>query len=197
MSDAELILASQSPLRRMLLESVGLSPKVIAPAIDETPSEGERPIPYALRVARAKAESIDAAGRIVLAADTVVAIDGAILGKAADAGDAERMLALLSGRTHVVHTAVVVRSSSAPAEGGVRSNLELFEVVSSEVRFRRLTNEEIARYVRTGEPMDKAGAYGIQGRGGALVAAVNGSYTNVVGLPLEETLGLLRLAGVR
>lgn len=182
------ILASRSPRRRELLRSVGLEPEIVAADVDETPNPDEVPLAYALRVAEAKAAAVHPDDRRpVLAADTVVALDGRILAKAEDERDAERMLAALSGRWHTVHTAVVLR-----AEAHV-----LRDVVSTEVRFRVLDPEEIQRYVLTGEPMDKAGAYGIQGKGGALVAEVRGSYTNVVGLPLEETLRLLDLMGAR
>lgn len=183
----DLVLASQSPRRRYLLEALGLRPRVVIPAVDETLLEGEAPIAYALRVAIAKSCAIVGAPCPVLAADTVVSIDGAVLGKASDAGEAALMLARLSGRTHVVHTAVVLR---------VDDQRRFSDVVSTTVRFRVLAEDEIARYVATGEPMDKAGAYGIQGLGGALVAEIAGSYTNVIGLPLEETLRLLRLGGI-
>lgn len=188
MTRAELVLASQSPRRSMLLRAAGLSPKVIAPSIDETPLPNEPPIPYALRVARRKAASIGFPGQVVLAADTVVALDAEILAKAADGPEAEAMLSRLSGRIHAVHTAVVARR--------IEPAVELFDVISTQVRFRRLAREDIARYVQSGDWMDKAGAYGIQGEGGALIADVLGSYTNVVGLPLEETLVLLELLGV-
>ena len=165
---------------------------------------------YALRVAVAKATAVrdsraglsgsrageagpsradrvpSRSGDGVLAADTVVALDGVIFGKARDAAEAEVFLARLSGRTHAVHTALALR-----ADGRLVTDL-----VTTRVRFRVLASAEIARYVAGGEPADKAGAYGIQGEGGALVAEVQGSYTNVVGLPLEETLRLLRLHGV-
>jgi septum formation protein len=181
------VLASRSPRRRSLLASAGLHPEVVAADVDETPHPGEAPIPYAMRVAEVKARAVEANGRAVLAADTVVALDGEILGKATDRSDAIRMLRTLSGRWHTVHTAVVITTGASV----------LSDLVSTPVRFRELSDEEIARYVDTQEPMDKAGAYGIQGEGGALVAEVRGSYTNVVGLPLEETLRLLALIGER
>lgn len=179
------VLASASPRRRALLDAVGLSPTVDPADVDETPRAIEAPLAYALRVATDKAKKRPHSVP-VLAADTVVALDGAILGKSAEPSEAKQMLERLSGRTHTVHTAVVVW-----AGGHLYS-----EVVSSLVRFRRLSSAEIERYVQTGEPLDKAGAYGIQGAGGALVASVEGSYTNIVGLPLEETLRLLALVGV-
>jgi septum formation protein len=180
-------LASASPRRRQLLAQVGLAPAVAPSDVDETPHPGEAPAAYARRVAEDKARACAATGA-VLAADTVVALEGRILGKAADAAEARAMLADLSGRTHEVHTAVVLKDPAGALHG---------VVVTTEVRFRRLDAAEIARYVETGEPMDKAGAYGIQGEGGALVAWVHGSYTNVVGLPLEETLALLAQVGLR
>lgn len=176
-----LVLASKSPRRLALLRSAGINPAVAPADVDETPLEGELPIPYAVRIAVNKAQAIEA--ELVIAADTVVALDGLILAKPGDAAGARRMLGALSGRWHTVHTAVVARSTRT-----------VIEVVSSAVRFRSLAAEEIDRYVATGEPMDKAGAYGIQGEGGSLVAEVRGSYTNVVGLPLEETLRLIALA---
>lgn len=185
MKSAGFVLASASPRRRALLAAVGLTPEVRPRNIDETPHSNESPLPYVLRVATAKALA-GAETMPVLAADTTVALDGAILGKAADPAEARDMLARLSGRTHSVHTAVVLATPS-----GLKSL-----VVSTQVRFRTLSEAEIAAYVATKEPMDKAGAYGIQGAGGALVAAVSGSYTNVVGLPVEETLMLLHAAGL-
>lgn len=178
-----LILASASPRRRELLESAGVAFSVHPADADETWRPGELPRAYVLRVARAKARVVAErfAGRSVLAADTTVAIDDRVLGKPVDAAHAAAMLGDLAGREHAVHTAVVLRA-------GAR---ETHRVVSTRVRFRPLSAAEIAAYVATGEPFDKAGGYGIQGRGGALVDVVHGSYTNVVGLPLAETLGLL------
>ena len=181
------VLASRSPRRRDLLASVGLTPTISASDVDETPVLGEDPMVYGRRVAKAKAAACPAA-EPVLAADTVVAMAGEIFGKAANVSDAQAMLRRLSGREHQVHTAVALRSSPV-------AKIETI-VVTTQVRFRALSDAEIERYVRTGEPMDKAGAYGIQGEGGALVASVHGSYTNVVGLPLEETLALLAPLGI-
>lgn len=160
---------------------------MVRPArVDEAPLPQESPIPYALRVARAKAQATERTGaELVLAADSIVVLDGEILGKPSRAEDAVATLSRLSGREHHVHTAVVVIG-----RGGVAK-----DVVTTAVRFRTLRREELERYVESGEPMDKAGAYGIQGLGGALVAHVVGSYTNVVGLPLEESLRLLELSG--
>ena len=175
------VLASQSPRRRWLLQTVGLDFDVRPADVDETPRSGEAPEAFAARIALEKARAV-AAELPVLAADTVVALEGVILQKATDVEDAVRMLVRLSGRTHQVHTAVAVVSGPVAREA----------LVTTEVRFRELSVAEIRRYVGTGEPTDKAGAYGIQGAGGALVAELRGSYTNVVGLPLEETLALLK-----
>ncbi len=183
----DFVLASGSPRRRELLASVGLTPKVAAAEVDETPEPGEPPLRYVQRVATLKARA-RAHAEPVLAADTVVALDGDLLLKARDTSEARAFLARLSGRTHAVHTAVVVSAPSGALYG---------RVVSSTVRFRVLSPSQIEAYVASGEPMDKAGAYGIQGLGGALVAEVHGSYSNVVGLPLEETLELLSSVGVR
>lgn len=181
-----LVLASASPRRAALLTSAGI-PFIVRPAdADETPLPGEDPASYVLRVARAKAATHPDPAAVVLAADTTVALDGAILGKPADDREAAVLLRRLSGRPHFVHTAVVLRHP-----GG-----EECVVVTTAVRFRALTDDDVARYVATGEPRDKAGAYGIQGHGGALVDRVQGSYTNVVGLPLSETLTLLRRVGL-
>ncbi len=154
-------------------------------AIDETPDPDEAPLPYVRRMAREKALAVAASDtETILAADTVVALDGRVLGKPADVDAARATLRMLSGRTHRVHTAVALRTG-----GRV-----LARVTTTRVTFRTLTDDELARYVATGEPFDKAGGYGIQGHGGALVERVVGSYTNVVGLPLAETLALLARA---
>ncbi|MGF1508320.1 MAG: Maf family protein [Myxococcota bacterium] len=179
------ILASRSPRRRMLLEQAGLSPDIVPADVDEAPQEGEAPAEYALRVAWAKAEAVAVDERVVLASDTVVALDGVSLGKASDREHASRILHRLSGRSHWVHTAVVVLG---------RRSFE--EIVSAEVSFRRLSALEIGRYLDTDEPYDKAGAYGIQGHGGAFVDRLSGSYSAVVGLPMKETLRMLEAAGV-
>lgn len=179
------VLASASPRRRVLLRSVGLSPRVVPADLDESIRLGETPDRYAVRVAEDKARAIQSE-LPVLAADTVVALDGVSLGKAGSEAEARAFLARLSGRSHHVHTGVVL---VGPA-GAHRA------LVTTEVRFRVLRRAEIERYVASGEPMDKAGGYGIQGLGGALVADVRGSYTNVVGLPLEECLQLLAKEGL-
>ena len=180
-----LILASASPRRLELLAQMGLTPTLIDPAeIDETPLPGETARLLALRLARAKAAAVAErrAGAFVLAADTVVALGRRLLGKPDDEADARRMLALLSGRAHRVLTAVAV----AGPHGRAAARLS-----ETRVRFKRLTTAEIDGYLASGEWNGKAGGYGVQGRAGAFVIALNGSYTGVVGLPLYETRALL------
>jgi septum formation protein len=181
-----LVLASQSPRRRELLAQLGLALDVRPSEADEAIHPGEPPRDYVLRVAREKARAVP--GDLVLAADTAVVLGDEVLGKPAGDDDAARMLRALSGTEHEVLTAVVVRRA-AP-------HLELEALVSTRVRFARLSEAEIAWYVATGEPRDKAGAYAIQGAGGAFVLSVAGSVSNVVGLPLAETAELLRRAGL-
>lgn len=187
MDRPRLILASQSPRRRELLAGLGIELEVRPAATDESVHPGEHPRAYVARVAREKARAIP--GAVVLAADTAVVLGEEILGKPRDAADAARMLRDLSGTRHEVLTAVCVRSAGAE---GVREREAL---VGTEVRFRRLAEREIAWYVATGEPLDKAGAYALQGAGGALVESVTGSVSSVVGLPLVESLTLLAEAG--
>ena len=170
-----LILASGSPRRRELLATLGHSFAVVVPEIDETPLPGERPRAFAERMAEEKAAAVDGEG-VVVAADTIVVLGDKILGKPVDAADAREMLRLLSGRPHEVVTGVCVRS---------RNRTMVFSV-GTEVVFRTLEEAEIKAYAATGEPMDKAGAYAIQGGAAHMVCAINGSYTNVVGLPLCE-----------
>ena len=181
-----LVLASQSPRRRELLGQLGLALEVRPAHADEAVLPGETPRDYVLRVARAKARAI--AGDVVLAADTAVVLGAEILGKPVDRADARRMLQALSGTVHEVLTAVVVRRAAI--------RLELDAVVATKVRFAPLGPAEIDWYVGTGEPLDKAGAYAIQGAGGAFVLGVEGSVSNVVGLPVAETAALLRRAGL-
>jgi len=183
-----LILASASPRRKALLEQAGYAFEVWPAEGAEGPrTQGECPADYARRSAEGKAASVsrEAPEALVLGADTVVAIGDEVLGKPADAADARQMLGRLSGRSHWVHTGI------AAGSGGrvLRS-----EVVSTEVWFRPLSSEEIAVYVETGEPLDKAGAYGIQGRGALLVERISGCYSAVVGLPLSRTQELLSAA---
>jgi len=179
-----LILASASPRRRELLESAGLRFSVVPSDAIESIREGEAPDELVRRLAREKAAVVAerAPDAVILAADTVVALGAALLEKPVDGEDARRMLRALSGKAHQVWTGVAI------ADGG---RLQDF-CVRTEVRFRDLSDEEIGAYVASGEPMDKAGAYGIQGRAAAFVVGIQGSYTNVVGLPLAETLVALR-----
>ena len=184
-----LVLASASPRRLDLLRQIGIEPAAIeAAALDEAPSKNELPTIHAARLALAKAQAV--ASRhgdcFVLAADTVVGCGRRILPKAETADDARRCLALLSGRRHRVLGGVCVI-----APGGKKAQ----RLVISLVRFKRLTDSEIAAYLDSGEWRGKAGGYAIQGRAGAFVAHISGSYSNVVGLPLYETLALLRGLG--
>ncbi len=178
------ILASASPRRRDLLAGAGLHFVVTPADIDEATLPGEDPRRYVRRVARAKAVAVP--GPAVLAADTTVDLDGLILGKPRDAADAIAMIRSLAGRRHHVHTGVALRVAGRTYDF----------VKTTPVWFRPLTDSEIAAYVATGDPLDKAGAYGIQSAGGAVVDTVRGSYTNVMGLPLRETVALLRRHGV-
>ncbi len=184
----ELVLASGSPRRRELLARVGLEFRVVPAQVDESLEPGEPAGRAALRLARAKAAAVAAKepGAAVLAADTLVALEDRILGKPRDRDEARRMLELLSGREHVVLTGFCLRHQGDEAQG----------LGSTRVRFRRLGRAEMAAYVASGEPMDKAGAYAVQGLGAALVEEVGGSYTNVVGLPLAACVELMLARGV-
>jgi len=180
-----LVLASQSPRRKELLEVLGRPFSIVVPGIDESPREGESPEDYVVRVAREKA--LDVASRvkqsIVLSADTVVIIDGEILGKPRDRADAIRMLTKLSGRDHLVLTAVCVINQ---VKDGMREGLD-----KTEVSFKELTLSEIESYVGRENVMDKAGAYAIQGFASVFIPRISGSYSNVMGLPLALVYELL------
>ena len=181
-----LLLASASPRRRELLARVGIALDVRPADVDETPRAGEEPRAYVARIAAAKAAAVARApGQFVLAADTTVTIDGAILGKADDAREASAMVRRLAGRTHQVITGFAI------AGDGVAIARE----VTSDVEFVALGDAAIADYVASGEWRGKAGAYAVQGIGAALVRAVRGSVTNVIGLPLAEVLEALREVG--
>jgi septum formation protein len=182
------ILASQSPRRRELLALVGILHDVQPADIDETPWPNEAPVPHTERLARDKARVIAARepDALVIAADTIVVIDGAILGKPGDATEARVMLRRLSGRTHEVCTAMAV---------AIGNQVET-DVVRVSVRFRTLDDDTIARYVNTGEPMDKAGAYGIQGFGATIVEHIEGDYFAVMGLSLVTVVRLAERMGV-
>ena len=183
-----LILGSASPRRRELLAQIGLVPDDIrAPDIDETPARGELPRPYCARMAREKALAVACGdGEVVLCADTTVALGRRILGKPADAGEAAAFLWALSGRRHRVVTAVAVRSGDRLWE----------RVVETVVKVKTLSDAEVNGYLASGEWQGKAGAYGIQGRFGALIPWIQGSFTGVVGLPVAETATLLQGAGI-
>ncbi len=186
-----LVLASGSPRRRELLTTAGLHFAVRPADIDETPLPDEGPTNYVRRLSIEKAAAsmnspLASSTELVLAADTTVEAKGEILEKPLDEDDAYRMLRMLSGRSHLVHTGVTV---SAPVTGARRSSTI---VVTTKVTFADLDDESIDWYLKTGEAMDKAGAYGIQGAAAAFVERIDGSVTNVIGLPLAETLALLR-----
>ncbi len=193
MSEPSLVLASASPRRRDLLARAGFVFRVLPAEVDEEPQAGEAAEALVARLSRAKAqavrERIGPGGPAcwILAADTVVVLGDAILGKPRDAAHAEELLASLLGRTHVVYTGVAVLRSDAP---------EIAQTtVASRVTLRTAAADEIRRYVASGEPLDKAGAYALQGEGRRFVAHVEGSETNVIGLPMDETRELLRAAG--
>ena len=181
------ILASQSPRRRELLTLVGIVHEVRPADIDETYLSGEVPREHALRLARAKAQKITEPDAVVIGSDTIVVVDGDVLGKPTDDADAARMLRRLSGRSHSVITAVAVRW-----KGRVESDAETVGVT-----FHELSDEQIHGYIATREPMDKAGAYGIQGFGATIVARVDGDYFAVMGLPLQRMVLLMRRLGLR
>jgi septum formation protein len=186
--DLTVVLASQSPRRRQLLELIGIRHEVRPSDIDESVVVGELPEQYAERLAREKARAVadTAPDALVVAADTIVVIDDVILGKPRDVLDAERMLAMLSGRTHTVMTAVAVSHGDRMASG--------VEIV--DVTFAPLDDSQISEYVATGEPMDKAGAYGIQGYGATIVRRIDGDYFAVMGLSLVRLVALLREIGI-
>jgi septum formation protein len=173
------LLASASPRRYELLTSLGLDVRVLPSEVDEGDRPGYAPRDLAAFYAAAKADAVAARepGNVVIAADTVVDLDGVALGKPVDAADAERMLSALSGRAHVVHTAYVVMDDSTR---------RIARTLSTNVRFAPLSADTRRRYIATGDPFDKAGAYGIQGRGAALVERIEGDYHTVMGFPLGD-----------
>jgi len=180
-----IILASASPRRRELLRQLGLNFEVIPSEVAEDVRDGEEPREHVLRLARLKAKEIarDQDSTVIIGADTIVVLGGEILGKPKNEEEAFEMLSRLSGREHRVFTGFCVLDASDGAEH--------CEAVESKVRFKNLTPEEIRGYVKTGEPMDKAGAYGVQGKGSYMIKEIQGSYTNVVGLPLCELVEVL------
>lgn len=189
LADLRVVLASSSPRRHQLLELIGVAHEVQPADVDETYTAGEVADLYAERLARAKAELVSARNRdsVVIGADTIVVSDGNVLGKPRAEEDAARMLRMLSGRAHIVMTAVAVAHEA--------SMVSTVEKVS--VTFRDLSDEEIASYIATGEPMDKAGAYGIQGYGATIVRRIDGDYFAVMGLSLVRLVELFAQLGIR
>lgn len=204
----QLILASQSPRRIDLLTKLGLQFEVIPSDKDEVIPPGLSPEAVVLAIAEQKAEDVvlrlrkriesEAIPFLILAADTLVVFDGQLLGKPSDRNEAIEMLEKLSGKTHIVHTGVVVfRAEKSPGSdnGGIKKSF-INTVETSYVTFRPLLRSEIEAYVDTKEPMDKAGAYALQGIGAALVSKIEGSDSNVIGLPVARAVDLLRRSGM-
>jgi len=190
MSGDGFILASASPRRLQLLSQIGVTPDAVVPAdINEDPIPGELPRPHALRLAQEKAAHVSASrpGKIILAADTVVGVGRRILPKTLDRAEAETCLRLMSGRAHRVFTGVCV----VDADGVSRA-----KVSETRLKMKRLTEQELAAYLDSEEWHGKAGGYGIQGKAGAFIPFLSGSYTAVVGLPIYETAVMLRTAGI-
>lgn len=183
--DSKIILASGSPRRRELLTRARIDFEVMQSGVEEIRDADESARDYALRMAREKALAVSRLHRhrAILAADTVVECNGEILEKPIDTDDAMRMLSALASRTHTVVTAFAIASDA---------QVVATEAISSRVTFRALTIDEIAAYIATGEPFDKAGGYGIQGIGGGFISHVEGSRDNVMGLPTEEVIAALR-----
>ncbi len=188
MTGVRVVLASGSPRRRELLNMIGVGHEIMPADIDERYFPGEDPPAHSERLAREKAAAVaPRAGRcLTIAADTIVVVDGDVLGKPRDPAEAAEMLRRLSGRSHTVHTAVAVRYGGSEASA----------VESPSVTFRSLDAELIKAYIATGEPMDKAGSYGIQGFGATLVSRVEGDYFAVMGLPLHRTMQLVESVGL-
>jgi septum formation protein len=187
MQNLDIVLASGSPRRRELLKGLGWSFRVLVPEIDETPLAGESPEELCLRLAAAKARAVGGdGGALVIAADTVVVVDGDALGKPADESDSLRMIRRLQGRSHEVLTGVGICWKNRVSTGLERTR----------VCFRPLDDEALRAYVKTGEGMDKAGAYAIQGQGSLFVSSIEGDYCNVVGLPLCRLGAMLEEMGL-
>ncbi len=186
---SKIVLASTSPRRAELLKQIGVEFELASGNVQERPHPDEAPRDYITRLARAKVIAVarERETGLIIGADTVVVLDGQLLGKPKDAADAERMLRSLSGRWHAVMTGVALYD--------VATGQEVADFDKTLVRFARLSNREIEWYVKTGEPMDKAGAYGIQGFGGLFVDEIAGNYYNVVGLPLPLVYRLARCLG--
>ena len=196
-----LVLASASPRRQELLRAAGIATTVQPTNIPEVPKDGEAPKVFAERLAREKAWAVfkDRPNDFVLGADTIVVVDGQILGKPLNRADAERMLRLLSGRTHEVTTAVCVMGPKSgnhpPSTAKIESALGDTRSETTRVVMNKLQDEEIRAYVATGEPMDKAGAYAIQGIASRWIPRIEGDYSNVVGLPIALVYRMLKEAG--
>ena len=198
----DLVLASTSPRRKELLAQIGFgrpefSFTQVAPDIDETVQQDEEPRDYVRRLAAEKAQAglalcADMSQPAVLGSDTIVVLENQILGKPLDVADAKQTLSELSGRTHTVMTAVALTYKAGESDSTLKTSVRLVE---TQVRFCALSTADIEAYVASKEPMDKAGSYGIQGLGGCFVAAIEGSYSGVVGLPLVETRELLAEVG--
>ena len=184
------ILASASPRRRELLSSIGLDFEVKPSNVPEVRQQGETPEEYVARLSRDKAHALagEHRDRWIIAADTTVLLGDLLLEKPVDAADAVRMLGTIAGKTHIVYTGVTLENVSS----GYRDT----RVAESEVRMLPLSQQDVERYVRTGEPLDKAGAYAVQGIGAMFIDSIHGSYTNVVGLPLATLFQMLREAGL-
>jgi len=187
----KIILASNSPRRLDLLRQIGIEPVVIPSHVPEVIKEGESPEDAALRLAVAKAEEVSRLVHdgLIIGADTVVVIDGRQLGKPKDIDDARNMLCLLSGRSHTVITGMAVIDA--------KTSEQKTTLVKTTVKFKPISAEEIDSYIATGDPMDKAGAYGIQGRAAAFIDGIDGCYSNVVGLPLSELAEILKSFGCK
>jgi septum formation protein len=188
-TSGRLILASASPRRIELLRFIGLDFEIMPGEIDETPLPGEEPLEYVKRLSRQKVR--DASDRHpdawVLGADTIVVINGKMLGKPRTASEAEEMLKKLSGREHFVHTGFAIARKT--------DDLLIGDVATSSVLFKTIADDEINWYVQTKEPYDKAGGYALQGAGAFFISEIHGSYTNVIGLPLSEAVELLKHTG--
>lgn len=185
--DFRLILASGSPRRRELLTKMGYTFEIIKPDVDEHVKGLARDVVRVLSQRKAEAAARDVHSGVIIASDTLVSLDGAALGKPEDEADARRMLHMLSGRTHEVFTGVTIIDTD--------HDRAQTRVVRTGVQFRNLTDAEIDQYISTGEPMDKAGAYAIQGGAGAFVEAYDGSYENVIGFPVDDIQAMLN--GIR
>lgn len=185
----KLILASESPRRIELLRLMGLDFEVMPSSIEEMPQKGESPVEHVFGLSRQKARAVSICypDAWILGADTIVVVNGEMMGKPAHASEAREMLTKLSGREHYVHTGFTIARKTA--------GVLLGDVVTSSVLFKNISEEEINWYVRTEEPYDKAGGYAVQGAGAMFIREIHGSYTNVIGLPLCEAVSLLKRAG--